>query len=78
VEHVAGIPVRNPGAVELGRHYRLTVATCVPYDRVSKGGSGSTAKLAKADLVLMAANLLGRVRQLRSAGGGLCRVLRAG
>ena len=51
VEHVAGIPVRNPGAVEFGRHYGLTVATCVPYDPASKGGSESTVKLAKADLV---------------------------
>ena len=59
VEHVAGIPVRNPGAVELGRHYGLTVATCVPYDPASKGGSESTVKLAKADLVPTDANLLG-------------------
>ena len=73
VEHVAGMPVRNPGAVEFGRHYGLTVATCVPYDPASKGGSESTVKLAKADLVPTAANLLGRVRQLRGAGGGLRR-----
>ena len=59
VEHVAGMPVRNPGAVEFGRHYGLTVATCVPYDPASKGGSESTVKLAKADLVPAAANLLG-------------------
>ena len=59
VEHVAGVPVRNPGAVEFGRHYGLTVATCVPYDPASKGGSESTVKLAKADLVPTAANLLG-------------------
>ena len=39
VEHVAGMPVRNPGAVEFGRHDGLTVATCVPYDPASKGGS---------------------------------------
>jgi hypothetical protein len=51
VEHVAGIPVRNQGAVEAGRHYGLTVATCVPYDPASKGGSESTVKIAKADLV---------------------------
>jgi hypothetical protein len=57
VEHVAGIPVRNPGAVEFGRHYGLTVATCVPYDPASKGGSESTVKLAKADLVPTDANL---------------------
>jgi hypothetical protein len=54
---VAGIPVRNPGAVEFGRHYGLTVATCVPYDPASKGGSESTVKLAKADLVPTAVNL---------------------
>jgi transposase len=59
VEHVAGIPVRNQGAVEFGRHYGLTVATCVPYDPASKGGSESTVKLAKADLVPTDANLLG-------------------
>jgi hypothetical protein len=58
VEHVAGIPVRNPAAVELGRHYGLTVATCVPYDPASKGGSESTVKIAKADLVPTDANLL--------------------
>jgi hypothetical protein len=57
VEHVAGIPVRNPGAVGFGRHYGVTVATCVPYDPASKGGSESTVKLAKADLVPTDANL---------------------
>jgi len=57
-EHVAGIPVRNAAAVEFGRHYGLTVATCVPYDPASKGGSESTVKLAKADLVPADANLL--------------------
>lgn len=58
IEHVAGIPVRNPAAVEFARHYGLTVATCVPYDPASKGGSESTVKLAKADLVPTDANLL--------------------
>jgi hypothetical protein len=58
VEHVAGIAVRNAAAVEFGRHYGLTVATCVPYDPASKGGSESTVKLAKADLVPTEANLL--------------------
>jgi len=57
VEHVAGIPVRNAAAVEFGRHYGLTVATCVPYDPASKGGSESTVKIAKADLVPTDANL---------------------
>ncbi len=77
VEHVAGIPVRNPAAVEFGRHYGLTVATCVPYDPASKGGSESTVKLAKADLVPTDANLLGDTAASR-AGGGLPGVLRAG
>jgi len=32
VEHVAGIPVRNPGAVQFGRHYGLTVqCRCLSY-----------------------------------------------
>jgi hypothetical protein len=58
VEHVAGLPVRNAAAVAFGRHYGLTVATCVPYDPASKGGSESTVKIAKADLVPTEANLL--------------------
>jgi Mu transposase, C-terminal domain len=58
VEHVAGLPVRNAAAVEFGRHYGLTVATCVPYDPASRGGPESTVKIAKADLVPAGANLL--------------------
>ena len=58
VEHVAGLPVRNPAAVAFGRHYGLTIATCVPYDPASKGGSESTVKIANADLVPAEANLL--------------------
>lgn len=74
-EHVAGIPVRNPSAVEFGRHYGLTVATCVPYDPASKGGSESTVKLAKADLVPTDANLLpayGSFAELEAACDGFC------
>jgi len=75
VEHVAGIPVRNPAAVEFGRHYGLTVATCVPYDPASKGGSESTVKLAKADLVPTDANLLpeyGSFAALEAACAAFC------
>jgi len=75
VEHVAGIPVRNQGAVELGRHYGLTIATCVPYDPASKGGSESTVKLAKADLVPTDANLLeeyGSFADLEAACAAFC------
>ncbi len=55
---VASIPVRHPQMVAMGRHYGLTVATCVPYDPESKGGSEATVRIAKADLVPADANLL--------------------
>jgi len=58
VDHVARIPIRNPEMVVAARHYGLTVATCVPYDPASKGGSEATVRVAKADLVPTEANLL--------------------
>jgi len=58
VEHVAGMAVRNPQTVAFARHYGLTVHTCEPADPVTKGGSESTVKLAKADLVPTEVNLL--------------------
>ena len=58
VEHVAGIAVRNPQMVAFSRHYGVTVHTCEPADPASKGGSESTVKLAKADLVPKDTNLL--------------------
>ncbi len=58
VEHVAGIAVRNPQMLAFARHYSVTVHTCEPADPASKGGSESTVKLAKADLVPKEANLL--------------------
>jgi transposase len=51
VDHVCGIAVRNPQIVEVGRHYGLTIATCVPADPQSKGGSEATVRVARADLV---------------------------
>jgi transposase len=57
VEHVAGVPVRHPAIVAAGRHYGLTVHTCVPCDPESKGGSEATVRVAKADLVPTSANL---------------------
>jgi transposase len=59
VAHVAGIPVRNLQVVGFARHYGVTVHTCEPADPASKGGSESTVKLAKADLVPTETNLLG-------------------
>ena len=76
VEHVAGIAVRNPQMLAFARHYGVTVHTCEPADPASKGGSESTVKLAKADLVPTDTNLLRRVRHVRRAGGGVRGVLR--
>lgn len=56
-EHIAGIPVRNPQLVAFAAHYAVTVHTCVPADPASKGGTESSVKLAKADLVPTEANL---------------------
>jgi transposase len=57
VDHVCGIAVRNPTIVAVGRHYGLTIATCVPADPESKGGSEATVRIAKADLVPIDHNL---------------------
>jgi hypothetical protein len=59
VDHVCGIAVRNPQVVSVGRHYGLTIATCVPADPQSKGGSEATVRVAKADIVATDHNLLG-------------------
>ena len=56
-EHIAGIPVRNQQLVAFASHYAVTVHTCVPADPASKGGTESSVKLAKADLVPTDANL---------------------
>jgi transposase len=57
LEHVAGVPIRHPEMVAVGRHYGCKVETCVPFDPQSKGGSENTVKIAKADLVPTFANL---------------------
>ena len=59
IDHVCGIAVRNPQIVSVGRHYGLTVATCVPADPESKGGSEATVRIARADLVPTEHNLRG-------------------
>lgn len=58
VEHIAGMAVRNPQVVSFARHYGVTVHTCEPADPATKGGSESTVKIAKADLVPTDTNLL--------------------
>ena len=56
--HVAGIAVRNAAIVAFARRCGVTVHTCQPVDPASKGGSESTVKVAKADLVPKDTNLL--------------------
>jgi len=58
VEHVAGVAVRNAATVVFSRHYGLTVATCLPADPATKGGSEACVRVGKADLVPTEANLL--------------------
>ena len=60
--HIAGIAVRNETMVAVSNYYGVTICTCVPYDPESKGGSESTVKVAKADLVPTQANLLDEYR----------------
>jgi transposase len=62
VDHIASIAVRNPDIVEVGRHYGMTIRTCVPADPQSKGGSEATVRIAKADLVPTDTNLLDEYR----------------
>lgn len=56
--HIAGIAVRNRTAVDVSRYYGVTIATCVPADPESKGGSEAAVRVAKADLVPTEYNLL--------------------
>jgi transposase len=58
LDHIARIAVRHPTMVEVGRHYGLTLASCVSADPQSKGGSEATVRIASADLVPTEANLL--------------------
>ncbi|RFA17583.1 IS21 family transposase [Subtercola boreus] len=58
VSHIAGVPVRNRQTVDFARHYGVTVLTCQPADPASKGGVEASVKLAKADIVPKATNLL--------------------
>jgi transposase len=75
IDRVAGIAVKHPVLVATGRHYGLQVHACVPADPATKGGSESTVKIAKADLVPTEANLLeeySSFADLRAACEALC------
>jgi hypothetical protein len=69
VDRVAGLAVRHPVMVAAGRHFGLVIETCVPYDPQTKGGSESTVKIAKADLVPTDANLLAGYPDFASLAG---------
>jgi transposase len=56
-EHIAGIPVRNGQLVTFAEHYSVVVHTCVPADPASKGGTESSVKISKADIVPKETNL---------------------
>lgn len=75
VEHIAGIPVRNPQLVAFAEHYSVTVHTCVPADPASKGGTEASVKISKADLVPKDTNLLeayGSFAELEAACEEFC------
>ncbi|WP_030619031.1 IS21 family transposase [Streptomyces fulvoviolaceus] len=74
-QHIANIAVRNPEIVEVGRHYGMTIRTCLPADPETKGGSEATVRIAKADLVPTNANLLPQYKtmgQLEAACREFC------
>ena len=75
MDRVAGIPVRHPEMVALGRHYGCKVETCVPSGPESEGGAEATVKIARADLVPSDASLLpacGSCAELEGACAGFC------
>jgi hypothetical protein len=80
-DHVCGIAVRNPKIVAASRHYGLTVASCVPADPESKGGSEATVRIAKADLVPTDHNLrpgYGGFAELEAACEAFCERVNTG
>jgi transposase len=80
VDHVAGVAVRHPEIVAVGRHYGMTIRTCVPADPQSKGGSEATVRIAKADLVPTETNLAEEYRvfgQLEAACRQWCEEINA-
>jgi Mu transposase-like protein len=66
--------------LDFAQHYGLRIATCVPADPQSKGGSENTVKIAKADLAPTEANLLpeyGSFAELEAACAVFCEQVNA-
>jgi len=57
--HVAGLAVRNRETLGVAHYYGVAIHTCVVADPESKGGSESSVKLAKADVLPRPDNLVG-------------------
>jgi hypothetical protein len=80
LDHIARIAVRHPTMVEVGRHYGITLTSCVPADPQSKGGSEATVRISSADLVPTDANLLPQYTsfgELRTACDEFCERINA-
>jgi transposase len=79
IDRVAGIPVRHPDIVKAGRHYGMSVQTCVPFDPESNDwashctfSSGSAGSGWGSRLVGVLSLIMARATDsLRSAGHGL-------
>jgi len=71
VDQVAGVAVRHPEIVAVGRHCGMSIRTCLPI-RSPKGGSEATVRIAKADLVPTSVNLAEEFRVFGQLEGG-CR-----
>ncbi|MFN8079391.1 MAG: IS21 family transposase [Kineosporiaceae bacterium] len=80
VEHIAGIPVRNPQLAAFAQYYSVAVHTCVPADPASKGGTEASVKISKADLVPTETNLreaYGSFAELEAACEAFCEKVNA-
>lgn len=64
--HVAGLAVRNRETLGVAHYYGVSVHTCVVADPESKGGSESSVKLAKADVLPRPDNLVAAYPDLSS------------
>jgi hypothetical protein len=68
-------PGPQPQLVAFAEHYSVTVHTCVPADPASKGGTESSVKISKADLVPKETNLreeYGSFAELEAACEAFC------
>ena len=71
VDHVAGVPVRHPEIVAVGRHYGMTVHTCVPYDPRVQGRVGVDGEDRQGRPGAGGREPAGGLPEFRRAGGGV-------